>query len=163
MIELQAYLKDNISNMESVYGFCREAINDGVYRVTRDPKYRERPKWYRGDHVKGMMVRYVTLVELDNRFGTSKAAIQDREFVLRVLSETISPRKTVEDIALDMLDATMDILRELRVQAKVGEKTNVQLISRSSELIAASALRVRDLNKGFEQVDDRVIKLKGNG
>ena len=163
MIELQRYLKENIKNLEQLYGLDRVAVRGGQYLVSKQPGYDGPTGFNSSQHGLVMMTRYATLVELDNRFGTTERDLQDRDFIERVLGTQINSRKGVEDIALDILDNTMKILRELRVQDKVGVKSDVQLISRSSELIAASALRVRDLNKGFEQVEEKVIQLNQQG
>lgn len=161
MNDLQTYLKENIANMENVYGFCREAINDGVYRVTRDPRYKKYPEIFKPDHIKLMMSRYVTLVELDNRFGASEKELQNREFVNAILNEKFSSVMDVEDIALGMLDHVNKILLALATNRKVGDlKDNSKLIERSAILIAAGSLRVRDLTKGFEQAEEGVLKLK---
>jgi len=139
--DLQTYLKENIANMENVYGFCREAINDGVYRVTRDPRYRENPKMFKPDHIKLMMSRYVTLVELDDRFGASEKELQNREFVKAILEKQQNPMLDVEDIALGMLDHVNKILLALATTRKVGDlKDNSRLIERSAIVIAAGSL-----------------------
>jgi hypothetical protein len=156
MEALTSLLENRIRLLEEKHGFLRTAVREGSYRVRYDRKFMLRKI---DPEVAIDMGAYALSVTLFDRFAMTEKEIADRIFIQKMLDASSDLHRNPKDPLIIIQECQTGIMLERHKQDKVGEEVDATNINYNCMMIAASALRIRDINKGITQERDGTLSL----